>query len=78
MRLPGVDHAADDVQHLQLFRPPVDQVPDEHRLPTLRRAPATVPLHVAHAGQQCTQLAALAVHITDHVEHRRSFVANHH
>ena len=60
-------HPAHDPQHLDLARPPVDQVADEHGDPPFRVPPGAVPDPVTQYCQKQLQLAVLPVHIADHV-----------
>ena len=67
MGIPGVDHGAHQIHHLNLIRPAVDQVAQEDRLSSRRGDPPARAPCISHPAQEGFELAGLPVDVADHV-----------
>ena len=64
----GVDHASDQIHHLELLGAPIDEVSDENGLAVVV-PPCPTGLPIAELSQQSLEGISVAVDVTYYVEH---------
>jgi hypothetical protein len=76
-RVPGLEHAADDPDGLELPRSPVDEVADEHGLAPLGVPSSATSLDVPEPVEEAFEVQSRSVDVTDDVDPRCDVSAAH-